>query len=112
MGAVTLQQNTGAKSVITGAPAHRSPYFNLVETDAQGIVHLSKPSAVLRRQDSPACYDMNASIYVWQRDALLADPKVFYDDTRLFERPRERSVDIDAELDFAIVELILTRRGA
>lgn len=110
-GAVMLQQQTGAKSVITGAIAHRSPYFNLVEADAQGIVHVSKPSNVLRRQDSPACYDMNASIYVWQRDALLVDPKVFYDDTRLFEMPRDRSFDIDDELDFAIVELILTRRG-
>lgn len=59
--AVKLQQKTGAKSIITGSPAHRSPYFNLVEADANGIVRVSKPSNVQRRQDSPACYDMNAS---------------------------------------------------
>jgi CMP-N,N'-diacetyllegionaminic acid synthase len=111
--AVKLQEETGCTSVITGAPAHRSPYFNLVERDAGGIARLSKtlPGGVVRRQDSPECFDMNASIYVWKREALTADPKVFYGDTRLYVMPRERSLDIDDELDFAIVELILRRRG-
>lgn len=110
--AVKLLETAKCSSVITGAPAHRSPYFNLVECDANGIASLSKklPDAILRRQDSPACYDMNASIYVWKRDRLIADPRVFYDDTRLYAMPRERSVDIDDELDFAMVELILQRR--
>ncbi|MDX2112506.1 MAG: acylneuraminate cytidylyltransferase family protein [Alphaproteobacteria bacterium] len=111
-GAVALLVSHDATSVITAAPAHRSPYFNLVERDANHIVRLSKtlPQNVVRRQDSPACFDMNASIYVWNKARFLADPKVFYDDTRLFEMPRERSIDIDDELDFDIVELIMKRR--
>ena len=114
IGAVGLLQKTGCKSVITGAAAHRSPYFNLVECDNGGIARLSKPlpDSIVRRQDSPPCFDMNASIYVWRRDVLLAEPRVFYDDTRLYEMPRERSLDIDDELDFAIVEMILARRKA
>ncbi len=110
-GAVDLLETTGASSVITGAPARRSPYFNLVEEDAAGHVRLSKslPEAVVRRQDAPRCFDMNASIYVWRRDAFITDPKVFYPDTRLFEMPEERSFDIDTELDFLIVDLLLTR---
>ncbi|NBO18161.1 MAG: flagellar modification protein B, partial [Proteobacteria bacterium] len=36
---------------------------------------------------------------------------VFYDDTRLYEMPRERSFDIDDELDFSIVELVMQRRA-
>lgn len=112
-GAVKLLEDTGCDSVITGTHAHRSPYFNLVECDAQGIARLSKSllKPIVRRQDSPKCYDMNASIYVWQRVALLRDPRVFYENTRLYEMPRERSFDIDDDLDFAIVELILQRRG-
>jgi CMP-N,N'-diacetyllegionaminic acid synthase len=111
--AVAVQEETGCTSVITGSHAHRSPYFNLVECDARGIARLSKtlPQGVVRRQDSPVCFDMNASIYVWKREALLNNPKVFYDDTRLYIMPRERSHDIDDELDFAIVELILGHRG-
>jgi CMP-N,N'-diacetyllegionaminic acid synthase len=112
--AVAMQKEYGCRSVITGAIAHRSPYFNLVECDAGGVARLSKPlpQGITRRQDSPACYDMNASIYVWKRDALMEDPRVFYDDTRLYVMPRERSVDIDEELDFAIVELIMKRKGS
>jgi len=112
LGAVALLETTGATNVITGAPARRSPYFNLVERQADGTVGLSKPlpGAVLRRQDAPECFDMNASIYVWQRDAFAADPRVFYPDTQLFEMPEDRSVDIDSPIDLALVELLLTAR--
>jgi len=113
IGAVDLLEKTGAASVITASAARRSPYFNLVELDANGIVHLSKalPVAVTRRQDSPRCFDMNASIYVWQRTLFIDDPKVFYPDTRLFEMPEDRSHDIDNELDFEIVRMIMERKS-
>jgi N-acylneuraminate cytidylyltransferase/CMP-N,N'-diacetyllegionaminic acid synthase len=109
---VRLLKETGAKNVITGSPSHCSPYFSLVETDTEGKVHLSKqlPNKILRRQDSPACYDMNGSIYVWQRDVLLADPQVFYNNTRIHIMPRERSLDIDEELDFKMIEFLMQRR--
>jgi N-acylneuraminate cytidylyltransferase/CMP-N,N'-diacetyllegionaminic acid synthase len=112
-GAIALFEHSGATSVITGATAHRSPYFNLVERQADGAVRLSKPpvSAVVRRQDAPPCFDMNASIYVWRRDAFVIDPQVFYPDTRLYEMPPERSHDIDSELDFTIVEFLFMRLG-
>jgi N-acylneuraminate cytidylyltransferase/CMP-N,N'-diacetyllegionaminic acid synthase len=35
---------------------------------------------------------------------------VFYPDTRLFEMPEERSVDIDSEIDFTLVELLLRKQ--
>jgi N-acylneuraminate cytidylyltransferase/CMP-N,N'-diacetyllegionaminic acid synthase len=111
-GAVRLLHETGATNVITAAPARRSPYFNLVELDPGGIVRLSKgqQGQVLRRQDAPPAFDMNASIYVWQRDAFLRSPAVFYSDTRLFVMPEERSHDIDTELDFEFVTYLLERR--
>lgn len=112
IGAVALLESSGAQSVITGSEAHRSPYFNLVEEDSStGVVSLSKGGAgILRRQDAPRAFDMNASVYVWQRDALVADPRVFYPTTRLYEMPPERSHDIDSELDFGIVEWLMSRR--
>jgi CMP-N,N'-diacetyllegionaminic acid synthase len=114
VGAVQLLESRGATSVITGSPARRSPYFNLVELDDAGHVRLSKTLAVppLRRQDAPRCFDMNASVYVWRRDSFVAQPAVFYPDTLLFEMPEERSHDIDSELDFQWVELLMERRSA
>jgi N-acylneuraminate cytidylyltransferase/CMP-N,N'-diacetyllegionaminic acid synthase len=112
IGAVELLKSSGAPNVITGAPARRSPYFNLVETRADGTVGLAKQTdpPITRRQDAPRCYDMNASIYVWRVADFLEHPSVFYPDTRLFEMPEERSVDIDSELDFTLVDLLLRKR--
>lgn len=115
-GAVALLQQSGAENVITAMPARRSPYFNLVELNADGIAVLSKPpsTTVTSRQASPPCFDMNASIYVWRRDALLNGPDtIFLPTTRLFVMPEERSIDIDSELDFAFVEFLTQqqRRG-
>ena len=114
IGSLELLTATNADNVITGTPAHRSPYFNLVEQDENGIVQLSKPlkDAVTRRQDSPKCFDMNASIYVWRRDALLNNPSLFASNTRLFEMPRERSLDIDSQADFEMVEWMMTKGSA
>jgi CMP-N-acetylneuraminic acid synthetase/NAD(P)-dependent dehydrogenase (short-subunit alcohol dehydrogenase family) len=112
-GAVRLLEESGAASVITGTPSHRSPYFNLVEADPDGFVDVAKtpPGIVFRRQDAPRTYDMDASIYVWEAARFCADPRVFYPNTRLFEMPAERSRDIDSELDFEIVELLMRRRA-
>jgi CMP-N,N'-diacetyllegionaminic acid synthase len=112
-GAVDLLESSGATSIITGAPARRSPYFNLVEERQDGTVTVAKTLAVppVRRQDVPRTFDMNASIYVWRVRSFLAAPAVFYPDTRLFVMPEERSIDIDSELDLRIVELLLRDRA-
>lgn len=111
--AVELLEAEQVSNVITGAPARRSPYFNLVEVGEDGVVRLSKTPAkpIVRRQDSPRCFDMNASIYVWRREALFNHDTVFLPDTRLFVMPEERSVDIDSEMDFEVVELLMRKRG-
>lgn len=112
--AVKLLEESGAGNVITAMPARRSPYFNLVELDACGVAHLSKPpqAAVVRRQDAPKCYDMNASVYVWRRPVLFGSETIFNSDTRLYVMPEERSIDIDSEIDFCFVEyLMISRKG-
>ena len=110
--AVALLETRNVSNVITGTPARRSPYFNLVEADANGVVGLAKKleKAIERRQDAPQCYDMNASIYVWRRDVLLQSDVLFQSDTLLHEMPEERSVDIDSELDFEWVEYLMTKK--
>lgn len=110
-GALQLFNQKKPTSVITGSQSHRSPYTNLIELNPSGCVRLSKPMAreLSRRQESPPCFDMNASIYIWKRDEFRANPKVFYDDTLLYEMPIERSWDIDNEIDFEIVEFFMSR---
>ena len=97
----------------TAMPARRSPYFNLVECDEEGYIHLSKTpkEPILRRQDSPKCYDLNASIYIWTRDAILYKDTIFGKGCGLYVMPEERSIDIDNEVDFAFVEFMMQQKS-
>ncbi|APC97542.1 acylneuraminate cytidylyltransferase family protein [Francisella frigiditurris] len=99
-------------NLITAMPGRRSPYFNLVEQDKDGKVYLSKKldNTVVRRQDAPESYDMNASIYIWKRDVILNEKTLFLDKTGLYVMPEERSIDIDSELDFKFVEFLMKER--
>ena len=110
--AVALLEGSNALSVITGMKSRRSPYFNLVELNDTGYVGLSKTLSIpiVRRQDAPKCYDMNASIYVWRREALLNGNHIFSERTMLYEMPEERSIDIDSELDWKFVEWLMQNR--
>ncbi len=111
LGAVSLLEDSGVASVITGCASYRSPYFDLVELQPDGSVKLAKTSdrEIVRRQDVPVCYDMNASIYVWRTDIFRRDPRIFYENTRLYEMPLERSREIDSAFDFDLVEMMMGR---
>lgn len=113
-GAVKLFEDNTVSNVITGCAARHSPYFTLLETGPDGFVHLSKtpPGNVVRRQDSPPCWEMNGSIYVWRREPFISDPRVLYPDTMLYEMPAERSADIDSELDWRFVSFLMAERDA
>ena len=102
------------ENLITAMPSRRSPYFNLVEVNTDGKVKLSKSLdiSVVRRQDAPKSYDMNASIYIWKRETLLKENSLFLEETGLYVMPEERSIDIDTELDFEFVEYMMRKRNA
>ncbi|QBY01299.1 acylneuraminate cytidylyltransferase family protein [Rhodophyticola sp. CCM32] len=97
-------------TVITAFEAEKNPYFNMVEMGQDGDVHLCKRlgGPVLSRQSAPHVYSMNASIYVWHRQSL--NKNLWSGRVKMHVMPRERSIDIDAPLDFRIVELILKDR--
>jgi len=101
-------------NLITAMPSRRSPYFNLVEVSNDGKVTLSKKldSSIVRRQDAPKSYDMNASIYIWKRESLLDQKSLFLEKTGLYVMPEERSIDIDTELDFEFVEFMMRKKNA
>ena len=102
--------------LITAAPARKSPYFNLIEVfekNGTPYVDLSKrpKEPILRRQDSPKCYDMNASIYIFKRGYLLENDSVFGKNTGLFVMDESTAFDIDSEFDFKIVEFLISLKN-
>ena len=97
--------------VITGYPAEKNPYFNMVEAKPDGNIGLVKslPGGVVARQQAPVVFAMNASVYVWHRHTL--DLGLWEGRVKLHAMPRERSIDIDTPIDFRLVELLLAERG-
>jgi CMP-N-acetylneuraminic acid synthetase len=94
--------------VITGYVAEKNPYFNMVEDKGKGNFGLVCPpaSAVVARQQAPAVYSMNGSVYVWHRHTLSKG--LWGGLARLHVMPRERSVDIDDEVDWRLVEILMS----
>ena len=107
-----IENSDNSNNLVTGSPCRRSPYFNLVELNKNGFVSVSKDlnDPIIRRQDSPECFDLNASIYIWKRKAFYNNETVISSDTSLFVMPEERSIDIDSELDFEIVTLLMKNK--
>lgn len=103
--------DTDTDVVITGYPAEKNPYFNMVEAKPDGNIGLVKslPGGVVARQQAPVVFAMNASVYVWHRHTL--DLGLWEGRVKLHAMPRERSIDIDTPIDFRLVELLLAERG-
>jgi N-acylneuraminate cytidylyltransferase/CMP-N,N'-diacetyllegionaminic acid synthase len=101
-----------AENLYSVCRAKKSPYFNMVELDNEGYSRLAKelPNPVFRRQDAPIVFEMNASIYVYRRDFLVSASSVHSERTLIYEMPPERSVDIDSEVDFTVVEQLMKKR--
>lgn len=99
--------------VITGYASDKNPYFNMVERKSGGFYErvCIPPNEVAARQSAPKVYAMNASIYTWHRHTL-ADSLWAHARIRLHEMPRERSIDIDHEIDFQLVELLMKKKVA
>lgn len=101
-----------ADIVITVSDAHRSPYFNMVKTNADGTVGLVilPQSEIARRQDVPVVYDMATVAYVARPEFVMSHNGTFEGRVRAVHVPTERAIDIDTLLDFQIAECLLNVR--
>lgn len=102
----------GADIVVTVTDAHRSPYFNMVKTNADGTVGLVNPlqSSIARRQDAPTVYDMATVCYVVNPEFVMTHNATFEGRVKAVHVPIERAIDIDTLLDFQIAESLLSIR--
>lgn len=103
-----------AQLVVSVCEAQDNPYFNLVEEGGDGLVRLSKGSGAVRRQDLPAVYALNGSIYVWQRAALAhaAIHGLWSVGVAHYLMPRWKSADIDTLEDFEYAQWLYARHFA
>ena len=94
-------------NLISVNESHKNPYFNMVEKRS-GKLKLVKENKqkYYSRQKAPTVFEVNASIYIWKRKALLANKNIINENTEMFIMPRNRSIDIDSDYDFKLVKAI------
>jgi CMP-N-acetylneuraminic acid synthetase len=112
---VELLERTDADAVVTilPVPAEHNPHW-VYFRDEGGALSLSTGEAqpVGRRQDLPAAFHREGSVYVTRRDVLMTGNSLYGCDLRGLLVDAARSVNIDTPRDWARAEELLSGVGA
>lgn len=99
--------DSDCSNVFSVTPSSRNPYYNMVEETDGHISKVKQLAKITDRRDAPSVYDMNDGFNAWKNEILFSENYQFNEKTKIYIMPRERSVDIDEEIDFSIAECFL-----
>ena len=80
--------------------------------DAKGQPINHDPEVLLQTQDLPPIYEENSCFYIFSKQNLITRRNRLGQRPAMLEICREEAWDIDEEIDFQIVELLLRQRSA
>jgi CMP-N,N'-diacetyllegionaminic acid synthase len=109
--AIAQFRRSKVDAVFSVCDSRKNPYFNMVEV-VDGCQRLSKilPKPVVRRQDAPRVYEHVASIYVLAPEYLRRGNGLLSGCTHGYDIGQEKSLDIDSDFDFELIESIMRKR--
>lgn len=104
-------QASNVDAVFSVCSARKNPYFNMLEID-NGALRISKQShsSVVRRQDAPTVFEHVASIYVLSPHYLLSSTSLLSGHTHGYDIGVEKSLDVDSEFDFKLIEYLMLNK--
>lgn len=82
----------------------------LYDKDGRAINH--DPRELIQTQDLPPVYEENSCLYLFTRANLIKNHHRIGDNPLMFEIDADEAWDIDEELDFAICDFLMSRRGS
>lgn len=113
-GAIRLLERTGADSVISFVDVGEKHPARMKLIDDSGRV-MNPPFAEQfegqRRQELPALYLREGSVYLTRRDVLMVQNSLQGDDCRAWIVAPDRACNIDEPLDLLLAALLLKRHG-
>mgnify|MGYP001047749253 FL=1 len=108
--AVELLFEKGADSIVSVCEAEHSPlYMNTIDESLFIDGFISK-NVGSRRQEFPKYYRLNGAIYLCGVEHYLKYGDLYKEKSYAYIMERERSIDIDDELDFLIAEYLMKMR--
>ena len=96
-------------AVVTMSKSARSPWFNMVVTEADGRVQpiIQGDRKISRRQDAPATFDLATVAYVAKPEFVLRAMSLWDGHVVGVEVSKRSAVDIDTIEDFRYAEFLL-----
>lgn len=110
-GAITTFFSKDCNSVISVCEPDHPPYWNLIIENNYLKPAFDKRYFKIRRQDLPKTYMPNGAVYISKTDYIKQNHNFYGDRTLPFFMPKERSVDIDTEIDFIVADAIIKKRN-
>lgn len=109
--ALKIFKERNADNLFSVNESRRNPYFNIIEKK-KGRVRIVKKlkKYVIRRQSAPKTYDMNASIYIWRRNILMASNNLFRKKTEIYIMDIQRSIDVDNKFDLIMIKNLIKKK--
>ena len=94
----------GANSCVSVAEVEQSPYWMYtLDVNSRLCSLINTDQIFTRRQDLPKVFTLNGAVYVAKCDWLRKNRTFLTAETAVYLMPRERSLDIDSELDFVLL---------
>ena len=109
--AFKLLKERGGDAVVSVTEVSDHPFLCRKIDDGALVPFIESPLNTARRQDLPSAYTLNGAIYLIRTEVFLSSDSFFPEGTLAYVMPRERSVDIDTELDLEFAEFLLRRKG-
>lgn len=102
---IEVEKEKRADVTFSVTDARRNPYFNMVIQAEKGVKKVL-PSDFVARQQAPAVYDMNASMYAYLPEYLQRTTNVLEGYCEVIVMEDTGILDLDHENDFGLMEVI------
>ena len=108
--AIRLAYESDAPAVVSVCEADTHPYLTYRLDEAGHLIpFIDAPVGYRRRQSLPPAYAPNGAVYVIRVDVLRRERTLYPAGTLASPMPRERSVDVDTELDLRVAEMMIAQ---
>lgn len=106
-GYALLEQKKG-KAVIGVTEMDHSPLWCGTLTENRDLYHFIPEEIFAKpRQSLPVYYRINGALYILRSEDVCSKPSLYEKDCYAYVMPKERSVDIDDEMDFGLAEYMM-----
>ncbi len=108
---VELLSLKNAKAIVSVCEVEHHPYWTNILPSDGCMENFLRPEIINKnRQELPVFFRLNGAVYLAYSDYLKAQRKFFGKKTFAYLMPRERSVDIDTDIDFRLAEILMSKR--